>query len=195
MTDADLNAYRLAHQGPSLSDLAHGALDVIGFIPVVGEVADLANAGLYLAQGDYANAALSAAAMIPIVGGAASAAKYASKGARAVEKFAPDAIRFSQKSVNKATTEKYITSMSQHGWKGDPIDVVHMPDGGLTTLDNRRLVAARQTGTPVHANVHAHDAPFPPERVPEGPSNLRDRQGNVPDTYGQAVHSRIAGQG
>jgi len=70
-----------------------------------------------------------------------------------------------------------------------------MPDGGLTTLDNRRLVAARQTGTPVHANVPAYESPFPPGRVPEGPSNLRDSQGNLPDTYGQAVHNRIAGQG
>ena len=91
MTDADLQAYRQAHQGISLSDLAHGALDVVGMIPVVGEVADLANAGLYLAEGDYTNAALSAAAMIPIIGGAAIAAKYANKAHKAMN--AVDATR------------------------------------------------------------------------------------------------------
>ena len=43
-------------------------LDVIGFIPVVGEIADGANALIYLSQGDYVNAGISAIAMIPVVG-------------------------------------------------------------------------------------------------------------------------------
>lgn len=66
------------------SDIAHGALDVAGFIPVVGAVADIANAGLYAAEGDYANAALSAAAAVPGVGDAAAAVKLANRGVQAV---------------------------------------------------------------------------------------------------------------
>ncbi|MBW4422522.1 MAG: S8 family serine peptidase [Myxacorys californica WJT36-NPBG1] len=66
------------------SDIAHGALDVAGFIPVVGAVADIANAGLYAAQGDYANAAMSAAAAVPGVGDAAAAVKLANRGVQAV---------------------------------------------------------------------------------------------------------------
>jgi len=42
---------------------------------VVGEVADLANAAWYTAEGDYTMAALSAAAAIPFVGWAATGAK------------------------------------------------------------------------------------------------------------------------
>ncbi|MFC5987847.1 contractile injection system protein, VgrG/Pvc8 family [Marinicrinis lubricantis] len=56
------------------------ALDVVGLIPGVGEIADLANAGISLARGDYAGAALSLAAMIPFAGAAATGAKFAKKG-------------------------------------------------------------------------------------------------------------------
>nr|WP_282446227.1 DNA/RNA non-specific endonuclease [Paenibacillus silvae] len=55
-------------------------------IPVIGEVADLANAGIYAARGDYTNAALSAAAAIPFVGWAATGAKFAVKGAKLIKK-------------------------------------------------------------------------------------------------------------
>ncbi|MEJ3743812.1 DNRLRE domain-containing protein [Actinomycetes bacterium KLBMP 9797] len=71
----------------SLSDIGHAALDVVGLVPGVGEVADLANAAWYAAEGDYGNAALSAASAVPFAGYAASAAKgakYAAKGADAL---------------------------------------------------------------------------------------------------------------
>jgi hypothetical protein len=42
-------------------------LDVAGLIPVVGEFADLANAGIYLVQGDYAMAGCSLISVIPVV--------------------------------------------------------------------------------------------------------------------------------
>ncbi|OAB45520.1 contractile injection system protein, VgrG/Pvc8 family [Paenibacillus glacialis] len=61
-------------------DITQVVLDVAGLIPGIGEVADLANAGIYLARGDYANAALSAAAAIPFVGWGATAAKVVGKG-------------------------------------------------------------------------------------------------------------------
>jgi hypothetical protein len=50
-------------------------LDVVGMIPIIGEVADFASAGISVARGDYAGAALSMAAMVPFVGNAAGAAK------------------------------------------------------------------------------------------------------------------------
>ncbi|GAB1051617.1 MAG: hypothetical protein Sw1PiTSA_07910 [Shewanella algae] len=54
-------------------------------IPVVGEVADLANAGVSAARGDYEGAALSMAAMVPFVGNAAGAAKIARSADKAAE--------------------------------------------------------------------------------------------------------------
>lgn len=74
--------------GLSLSDIGHAALDVVGLIPVVGEVADVANGIWYAAEGNYADAALSMASAIPLVGYGATAikaGKYAKKGLDAAD--------------------------------------------------------------------------------------------------------------
>ncbi|EGG4121041.1 hypothetical protein SI35_24440 [Salmonella enterica] len=44
--------------------------------------------------------------------------------------------------------------MKLNGWKGDPIDVVRMADGKLTTVDNTRVLAASRAGVKVEARVH-----------------------------------------
>ena len=51
------------------------ALDVVGLIPGLGEIADGANALISLARGNYVDAGLSAAAMIPFVGWGAAGVK------------------------------------------------------------------------------------------------------------------------
>nr|WP_308082110.1 DNRLRE domain-containing protein [Streptomyces sp. NK15101] len=84
----------------SLSDIGHAALDVAGMVPVIGEAADVANGIWYAAEGNYADAALSMAAAIPGIGAAATAAKYAKKGAKAA-----DAVKAASKTTkgSKAT--------------------------------------------------------------------------------------------
>lgn len=52
-------------------------------LPCVGEIADGANALIYLAEGDKVNAALSEAAMVPGAGVAATGVKYGKKAAAA----------------------------------------------------------------------------------------------------------------
>jgi RHS repeat-associated protein len=55
----------------------HNALDVLGMVPIVGEAFDLANAALYLAEGNWSMAALSAIAIVPLAGDAlAKGTKY-----------------------------------------------------------------------------------------------------------------------
>ncbi|MFH8477069.1 SpvB/TcaC N-terminal domain-containing protein [Streptomyces sp. NPDC018000] len=61
---------------PSWKTIGHTTLDVVGVVPVVGEAADLTNAGWYALEGDYALAGLSAASAIPGLGYGANAAKY-----------------------------------------------------------------------------------------------------------------------
>lgn len=61
------------------ADATQTALDFIGVIPGIGEVADLANGVISLARGNYADAALSFAAMIPFFGTAATVTKQARK--------------------------------------------------------------------------------------------------------------------
>ncbi|MFF9243971.1 DNRLRE domain-containing protein [Streptomyces sp. NPDC014776] len=74
--------------GLSLSDIGHAALDVVGMVPVVGEVADVANGIWYAAEGNYVDAALSLTSAIPLVGYGATAVKagkYAKKGLEAAD--------------------------------------------------------------------------------------------------------------
>jgi len=55
-------------------------------IPIVGEVFDAINVGLYLYEGDYKNAALSAISLVPVVGDViGKGAKIAVKAAKAVD--------------------------------------------------------------------------------------------------------------
>ncbi len=51
-------------------DGIQGILDVVGFIPGIGEIADGINGVISLARGDYVGAALSFTSMIPVVGDA-----------------------------------------------------------------------------------------------------------------------------
>ena len=90
------------------SDALHTTLDVVGMIPAVGEVADGANALVYLAEGDKVSAALSAAAMLPVGGQAATAGKWGRKGVQAVEKRAAKeaAERTAKEAAEKAAKEK-----------------------------------------------------------------------------------------
>lgn len=66
----------------------HTILDVIGMIPVVGDVANVPNAAWYALEGDWADAGVTAAGMIPVLGDAALGARVAAdlgKGAKALK--------------------------------------------------------------------------------------------------------------
>jgi hypothetical protein len=65
--------------GGGIGGLFHGVLDVAGVVPLIGEVADLVNAGWYALEGDMLNAGLSVAGAIPLVGWGATGTKYALK--------------------------------------------------------------------------------------------------------------------
>ena len=58
------------------------ALDVAGFIPGFGAIADLTNAAISACRGDWAGAGLSLIAAVPGIGDAAAGAKMARKGVK-----------------------------------------------------------------------------------------------------------------
>ncbi|WP_431812021.1 hypothetical protein [Lysinibacillus sp. FW12] len=104
-----------------------------------------------------------------------------------VKSMDPSQIRFSQTSVNGS--EAIINSMKANGWKGDPIDVVKMPDGNYTTIDNTRVAAAREVGINVEAIIRDCNEPLP--------SNMIDRfttKKGVPETWGEALELRVQKQ-
>ncbi|MGC4896189.1 RHS repeat-associated core domain-containing protein [Micromonospora sp. DT31] len=88
--------------GMSLSDIGHATLDVVGMVPVVGEVADVANGIWYAAEGNYVDAALSMASAIPLAGNAVTAAKLAKTGKKIADGI--DTAKDVQKGV-EATTD------------------------------------------------------------------------------------------
>ena len=65
------------------SGAIHGVLDVAGFIPGVGAVADMANAAIYAAEGDWMNVASSVVSAIPGVGDTMALASKSAKAAKA----------------------------------------------------------------------------------------------------------------
>ncbi len=72
----------------------------------------------------------------------------------AVTQLRTDRVRFSQTTVSGPThlhgaqiaLPGLVESFRRHGYTSEPIQVVRMPDGGLTSLDNRRLWAAQRAG-------------------------------------------------
>lgn len=109
----------------------------------------------------------------------------------------PNIIRFSQTSprLQGATVPKLVESMKAKGFVVEPdrlIDVVRMPDGGLTTLDNTRILAASRAGVKVQARVWEHTDLLPNNA--DFISRFVGRRGEIPQTFGDAVTNRIGNQ-
>lgn len=121
-------------------------------------------------------------------------ADVGAKGASSVTFHAADDIRFSQNSFSFNKTDRdtgknytyddLVQSMRTNGWKGDPVDVVKMPDGKLTSMDNTRIAAAREAGIDVKASVRGFDDPLTPAiQEARGWQNF--------NTWGEAITGRI----
>lgn len=86
------------------------------------------------------------------------------------------------------TYDDLVRSMRTNGWKGDPVDVVKMPDGKLTSMDNTRITAAREAGINVQATIRNYSDPLTPEM-----QQLRGWENY--ETWGEAITARIQKQG
>lgn len=86
--------------------------------------------------------------------------------------------------ITSYSYDDLVQSMKTNGWKGDPVDVVKMPDGKFTSMDNTRIVAAREAGIDVKANVRGFDEPLPADML------ATRRFGNA-QTWGEAITGRI----
>ncbi|WP_205027782.1 hypothetical protein [Anaerosacchariphilus polymeriproducens] len=157
---------------------AYVVTDLIGIDFAIGKISKYAKT---LAKSDEIVEGVSK------VDDAAEGTSNINKGVRQPVSVSANEIRFSQSSINGA--DEIISSMKANGWKGDPIDVIKMSDGKLTTIDNTRVVAAREAG--IDAQAIIHDAN---ELLPE---NLIDRfttKKGVPKTWGEAIELRIGKQ-
>ncbi len=113
----------------------------------------------------------------------------------------PFATKFSQRSVSydkidRATHEPYTyddlaESMRSGGWQGKPINAVDLGHHGVTSLDNTRLMAARETNTAAHVVIH-----HPDELLTRREIKRFTPFGSIlkPETWGDALDLRILNQ-
>ena len=92
---------------------AHGALDTVGFVPGLGEIADGLNGVIYLGEGRNVEAVISLAAMVPLVGDLGKAGKLTVKigqefGEETVEKIVKEATEELVEKSTKETTEEVV---------------------------------------------------------------------------------------
>ena len=124
--------------------------------------------------------------------------KTAANGVEKLGLFDAYEIRLSQKTVtynktDKLTQESYtyadlVKSMRVNGWRGDRVDVVKMPDGKLTSMDNTRIAAAREAGIKVQARIRDYNEPLTTKM-------RKDRGWQDYRTWGEAITARIHRQG
>lgn len=113
--------------------------------------------------------------------------KITTQGTGDIQTINPNDIRFSQTKVNNAA--EIIESMKANGWAGSPIEVVRMPDGKLTTIDNTRVLSAKYANINVKAIVHDSNASLPENYIE------RFTKKGVPTTWEEAIYLRIGKQG
>ncbi|MEX2593632.1 MAG: DUF4157 domain-containing protein [Anditalea sp.] len=88
---------------PSAMDIVHGALDLAGFIPVLGAIPDGVNAAIYAIEGDWSNAGFSAVAMVPGWGDGVKLGAMAGKSAIKVSEKA--AVKLGEEGIAKGLKE------------------------------------------------------------------------------------------
>ena len=132
-------------------DVVQTGIDLVGLIPVVGEIADGANALIYLGRGDKTNAALSAAAMVPIAGWAATGTKLVVKTVQLTAKTrkASQALKLAERILGK-------------GYKEISPGVFRSADG----LKQFRMTASDLAGKGMPGNApHVHIETYDPRNL------------------------------
>ena len=179
----------------------------IGVVPLVGDAAKK----MHTAQKAYEKAkeAGNVAEMVKQTENVANLIKEdkirkgvggnAGKGAvNNISNLNPNKIRFLQNTVSynkvergtdmKYTYDDLVTNLKTNGWKRDPVDVIKMPDGKFTSMDNTRIAAAREAGINIKANVRNFNDKLSPSEV----NRFSDpKKGFIPTTWGEAITGRI----
>ena len=96
----------------------HNALDAVGFIPGLGDIADGLNGVIYLAEGHYIEASVSLLAMIPLIGDLGKIGKLTAEVAEelveeAVEKVVKETAEELVEAVAKETVEEAVEKVAK----------------------------------------------------------------------------------
>lgn len=106
-----------AATGNKILDGVQVGLDVVGLIPGVGEVADLANAGISALRGDWVGAGLSLASAIPFAGWGAAAGKAGRRAVQAVSSEAAE--KAAKEAAERAAREAALKAEKEAAAKAE----------------------------------------------------------------------------
>jgi hypothetical protein len=109
--------------GDKVLDGLQLGLDVVGLIPVVGEIADVANAGISLARGDYAGAALSMLSAVPFAGYLGTVGKVGRHSTKATA----DVLAKTAKEGTERVTKEVSSKVAREGSEGTGAKVLAKP--------------------------------------------------------------------
>ncbi|POA28741.1 GH-E family nuclease [Pseudomonas sp. GW456-12-1-14-TSB6] len=114
--------------GEQILDSIQLGLDVVGLIPVVGEVADIASGVISLFRGDYVGAGLSLLSAIPFVGYAGTAgkaARHSTKMAEASGKAGKEVVDKAAREAAEKKAREAAAHAQEQGAKVKPKDPIH----------------------------------------------------------------------
>ena len=136
----------------------HAALDVAGFIPGFGEIADGINGLVYLAEGRYLEASLSVVSMIPILGDLGKAGKWTADAldtvvGTVVKGVAGESIEKAAKEMLEEGTEKLVKESGD--WVHTGLDMVGCLPGAGTHTTTLNTVLYLAEGRVADATISA----------------------------------------
>jgi hypothetical protein len=147
-------------------EIVHGALDIAGFIPVLGAIPDGVNAAIYVVEGDWANAGLSAVAMVPAWGDGVKLGAMAGKSVikisgKAAFKLGEEGIALGLKEVKAASkAEKAAIEATEEAAKV----VKAEKEGAEAAIKTEKEAVATATKTEKEAAEKAGSRPDKPEK-------------------------------
>lgn len=103
--------------------------------------------------------------------------------------FSQATISYQKRGANYNYDSIVAAMKEKKSWVGDRIDVVNMPDGAPTSMDNTRIMAAREAGVKVEANIHNFN-----DRLSLEEKIRFKHDGVEPQTWGEAIQLRISRQ-
>ncbi|VYT97218.1 hypothetical protein [Clostridium tertium] len=113
----------------TLLNFVQGALDIVGFIPVVGDIADLVNAVISAFRGDWLAVGISLIAIIPLVGDSFKFLKYTDEAA-ALLKYGDEVV-----DIGGAISKEGAQKASKKAGKEFTEKAIKDPDAAKKMLD------------------------------------------------------------
>jgi hypothetical protein len=133
---------------------------VAGFVPGIGIIADVANAGVSAGRGNWVDAGINLVAAIPVLGDAVKGAKIAATaGTAAVAASKLSKVTNAAPKLTGEVADEFAEgsfSITELGWRGYP-EGVPRPQGPFRILEGAEYDAARKAANQANQAIRSAD--------------------------------------